>query len=347
LGLVILVLAVLVVATPADGNPHVRFPASLHTATISATLGLRSPACRISGTKISRIIFYVDGRRLNTRHRPPWSCVWDTTRFRNGRHVLKAVAYASSGAMTHTSVSVDVCNACTRAGHTGRTSGVRRHLDFEHGGALFDGTNGSVSYSSDRAYSGSRSSKILMRASTIDRGWSWQDPGDFCAGSETNAVNSFAPIGSNRSIKAEFYLSHPKRTVGVRLLALSYDNVDCVHQATGSIVELDLDRGLVHLESSNYGGVCPSCRARQLSPDVDISRLANQWVTLEIRVHIARDRAGWGQLVVNGKPYPIVHGATMTTAWGNYNEIQWGAGWADSGTATQYLYLDDATVASF
>jgi hypothetical protein len=37
----------------------------------------------------------------------------------------------------------------------------------------------------------------------------------------------------------------------------------------------------------------------------------------------------------------------MTTAWGNYNEIQWGAGWADSGTATQYLYLDDATVASF
>jgi hypothetical protein len=248
-------------------------------------------------------------------------------------------------------VSVDVCNACARAGRTGSrgesTSAVRLHVDFERGAALFDGTNGSVSYSSDRAYSGTRSAKILMRANAIDRGWSWQDSGDYCAGSGTHAANSFAPVGSNRSIKAEFYLSHPKRAVGVRLLALSYDNGDCVHRGTGSIVELSLDRGSVHLAASHYGGACPGCKARRLSPDVDISRLANKWVTLEIRVHIARDRTGWGQLVVDGTSYPVVHGATMTTAWGNYNEIQWGAGWADSGTATQYLYLDDATISSF
>jgi hypothetical protein len=135
--------------------------------------------------------------------------------------------------------------------------------------------------------------------------------------------------------------------MGVRLLALSYDNGDCLHQATGSIVALSLERGFLHLEASNYGGACPGCNTRRLSPKVDISRLANQWVSLEMRVHIARDRTGWGQLVVNGTPYSIIHGATITTAWGNYNEIQWGPSWAGTGTATQYLYLDDATFSSF
>jgi hypothetical protein len=186
-----------------------------------------------------------------------------------------------------------------------------------------------------------------MEADSINRGWTWQDPSNYCAGAGTNDVNTFAPVGSNRSVSGEFYITDPRDAVGERLLALSYDNGDCLGQSTSSLIGIVLTGGSIYLHSSNYGGSCAGCNNTDFSPSVDISGLANQWVKLEMRIHVARDNTGWAQLVVNGKAYPVAYGPTLTTSWGNYNEIQWGSGWAEPGTATQYLYLDDATFASF
>jgi hypothetical protein len=218
-------------------------------------------------------------------------------------------------------------------------------MDFEPGGTEFDSSNGSATYSTDHAYAGTESAKILTEADSINRGWTWQDPSNYCAGSGTNDVNTFAPVGSNRDIKGEYYLSNPAGMQGVRVMALSYDFGDCLpSEPHGSLVGVDVTNGMAFAHAANYGGDCAGCNEFHTT---SLAVPANQWVSIEMKVHVARDSTGSIQLIVNGVATPVVNGPTLTTSWGNYNEIQWGAGWAEPGTTTQYLYLDNATFASF
>jgi Polysaccharide lyase len=200
----------------------------------------------------------------------------------------------------------------------------------------FDSRNGSVVTSTEQAYSGTHSAKVAVQGETINRGWSWAQPPSYCAG-------SLAPVGSTRSIKAEFFVPSPSVHHNTRLVGLSYDR-DCLGAAHSSMVDVLLDQGSVYLKTADYGGDCAGCDPTTLSPRVPIP--ANQWVSIEMRVHVARDSTGWGELLVNGISQGRYYANTMKTSWGDYNEVQWGAGWSEAGTPATYLYLDDATVST-
>jgi len=59
---------------------------------------------------VHRIEFFVDATRLPTEYFAPYNCTWDTRKFSEGSHVLKAVAYDRAGNRRVGSVSVVVDN---------------------------------------------------------------------------------------------------------------------------------------------------------------------------------------------------------------------------------------------
>lgn len=243
---------------------------------------------------------------------------------------------------------------CTGAGGQGSasttvtvnsTQTTIRTANFEPGGTFFDASNGTVTYVTNFAHNGVGSAEIPVAASTINRGWFWQNPSNYCDGSGTNDINTFAPVGSNRDIKADYYITNPNGMQGVRVLALSYDFGDCLPtEPHGSLVGVDVTAGSAFAHAANYGGDCAGCNEFHTT---SLPVPANQWVNIELKVHVARDNTGSIQLLVNGVSTPVVNGPTLTTAWGNYNEIQWGAGWAEPGTVNQNEWLDDTTLSSY
>ena len=88
---------------------NVTFSAPAAGATISGSF-TDSSGCQVTGSGISRVVFFMDTTQLNTEYSAPWNCNFDTRRFANGTHTLRAVAYNSTGGSTTVTRTVTVRN---------------------------------------------------------------------------------------------------------------------------------------------------------------------------------------------------------------------------------------------
>src|SRR5258705_11386934 len=82
--------------------------ANLYGAYSESTVG-----CEISGSGISRVKFYVDGREVNSDYGSPWRCVFDTRTFSLGTHTLKATAIGGDRSTTSITRSVNFTSSST------------------------------------------------------------------------------------------------------------------------------------------------------------------------------------------------------------------------------------------
>ena len=106
--------------------PTVSFKVPLNGGTVSGVLNEANANCRAGASDnvgVKKVVFYLDGKLLNTESYAPWSCIWDTTTSANGTHILKAVAYDGAGNSAATQISVTVDNTSAPTGSDG-TSGT-------------------------------------------------------------------------------------------------------------------------------------------------------------------------------------------------------------------------------
>jgi hypothetical protein len=96
------------------------FSAPASGATLSGSYS-DSSRCEVTGTGISRVVFYLDTTQLNTESYGPWQCQLDTRKFANGSHTLRAVVYNSSGASTTITRTVNILNVAFSAPTSGAT----------------------------------------------------------------------------------------------------------------------------------------------------------------------------------------------------------------------------------
>jgi cell division septation protein DedD len=90
-------------------KPVVKFRAPTVGAKVSGALsGGRCKAWARDRFRVARVKFYVDGRVLEVDRAAPYTCAWDTTRARVGRHRLTARAVDRSGNAASTTVAVRV-----------------------------------------------------------------------------------------------------------------------------------------------------------------------------------------------------------------------------------------------
>jgi hypothetical protein len=105
--------------TPTTGTgPSVSWTAPASGGTMTGNIQQSTSQCQVSGTGIARVLFFMDSTQLNTETGAPYLCNVDTTKFSNGTHTLKAVAYNSSGASTTITRSVTVQNGTATTGPT-------------------------------------------------------------------------------------------------------------------------------------------------------------------------------------------------------------------------------------
>ncbi len=145
--------------------PSVAFVSPKPNATVSGVRQGRG--CLVSAgdrSGISRVVFSVDGRRLNVERQRPWNCFWNTRPLRDGRHSLRATAYDRAGNRRSTTVSVLVRNAPPPAPAPTPSTTASDPLAATMEGGTFgqfssinSGTQGTLSVDSSRAYEGTRS----------------------------------------------------------------------------------------------------------------------------------------------------------------------------------------------
>ena len=103
------------VSTPApnSGALDVWFKAPLAGKTVSGTLS--GTSCYVAGAGVSRVQFFLDSTALNTdtTMSDGMQCQLDTTKFTNGTHRLRAVAYTSRGASRIDDISINIQNAAS------------------------------------------------------------------------------------------------------------------------------------------------------------------------------------------------------------------------------------------
>ncbi len=208
-----------------------------------------------------------------------------------------------------------------------------RTLDLEQGGSWFDGVNGQVTADTTRAYKGTRSAKVIAAGEAINRGWIFADKTDYCKG-------VLAPIGSERWIGLAVYVDDPLVHKTTRIVATSFNPSGCGWNNGGSIIALNLHQGKLRLEAYEYQS---GNNMTLLSPSTNFP--AKKWLYVQIGFKVSRDSTGWGELVVDGVSQGRISGQTMKTAQGDYNSIQFGAGWSWPGTPSTPLWLDDIYLA--
>jgi hypothetical protein len=107
-------------------GPIVRWRAPLRGSTVSGALSGRRCTARVSGARrVERVVFFVDGKRLNTEREAPYTCEFDSHNFANGPHTLKAIVHDASGDKRSETVTIHVANE-TRPG-TGLVVGIDGH----------------------------------------------------------------------------------------------------------------------------------------------------------------------------------------------------------------------------
>ena len=98
---------------PTTGTLEVWFKSPAKGATVSGLL--QGGSCYVAGRGVRRVEFFLDSTALNIDSvvSDGMSCVLDTTKFANGTHTLKAVAYDSSGKTYAEPITINVQNAVT------------------------------------------------------------------------------------------------------------------------------------------------------------------------------------------------------------------------------------------
>ncbi len=113
-------------------------------ATVSGVL--QGSSCEVRGSGIARVRFYFDSTLMSTDSASPWQCSIDTTKFPDGRHRIRAVAYDSAGTSNDTSVYFYVQN-----GTSGGTTNTPPTLSLSApaSGATVSGTVSCAASASD------------------------------------------------------------------------------------------------------------------------------------------------------------------------------------------------------
>jgi hypothetical protein len=97
----------------AEAAPTVSWSGPTSGKTISGRLN-PGANCQVTATSTRRVVFFLDTTQLNTDTAgSPWGCAIDTTRFKNGTHTLKAVAYDAAGVSRTAQISVNIQNGTT------------------------------------------------------------------------------------------------------------------------------------------------------------------------------------------------------------------------------------------
>ena len=106
---------------PTSGSLDVWFKAPLSGKTVSGTL--QGTTCYVAGAGVARVQFFLDSTALNTdtTMSDGMQCQLDTTKFANGTHRLRAVAYTSSGASRIDDISINIQNTVTTPPSGGST----------------------------------------------------------------------------------------------------------------------------------------------------------------------------------------------------------------------------------
>jgi hypothetical protein len=96
---------------PGSGALDVWFKAPTAGKTVSGVLG--GTNCYVAGSGVAKVQFFLDSAALNTdtTMSDGMQCQLDTSKFANGTHSLKAVAYSSSGATRTDLISINVQNS--------------------------------------------------------------------------------------------------------------------------------------------------------------------------------------------------------------------------------------------
>ena len=105
---------------PGAGSLAVWFKSPLAGSTIKGVLN-GGTSCYVNATgSVQRVVFTLDGAAVNTDSAPAdgMNCTLDTTRFANGTHTLRAVAFDSSGASKIDDVSVNIQNTVANTAPT-------------------------------------------------------------------------------------------------------------------------------------------------------------------------------------------------------------------------------------
>ncbi len=93
----------------AHAAPKVVFTSPSSGATLSGTVG--GSACEVMGTDIRRVVFRLNRTEIGTDTSGPWQCGFDTTKWPDGEHELKATAYDRRGDTTMTKITVKIANS--------------------------------------------------------------------------------------------------------------------------------------------------------------------------------------------------------------------------------------------
>src|SRR5687767_2345965 len=102
----------------AHAAPSLSFLAPSDGQTVSGTLA--RPSCEVTASefKIKTVSFYVGSTRVTKDDSSRWQCTFDTTRFANGLHTLKAVATNRFGATVSTQLSINIQNGTANSAPT-------------------------------------------------------------------------------------------------------------------------------------------------------------------------------------------------------------------------------------
>ena len=120
----------------AQAAPKVAFSAPLAGSTISGDI-YQNSRCEVKGSSdIRRVVFWLDGNvQLNTEGSAPWNCNVNTTKYYDGTHRLKAVAYDRNGASTPAEITLNFSNNNPAPGSGGGTT-----PPAGYGGTPYSGT---------------------------------------------------------------------------------------------------------------------------------------------------------------------------------------------------------------
>lgn len=90
---------------------EVRFKSAVHGSTVSGLLNLGT-SCHVKGNGLCRVAFFLDAIALESEGSLAGGlrCLLDSTRFANGPHQLKAVAFGLDGASRADVASINIQN---------------------------------------------------------------------------------------------------------------------------------------------------------------------------------------------------------------------------------------------
>src|SRR5688500_7052016 len=126
----------------AQAAPKVSFYTPSAGGTMSGDV-YQNSRCEVRGSSdIRRVVFWLDGNiQLNTEGSAPWNCNVNTTKYYDGAHKLKAVAYDSRGESTATEITVNFSNnnpPPSTGGTSGGTSGgTTTPQDYSYAGTPY------------------------------------------------------------------------------------------------------------------------------------------------------------------------------------------------------------------